>query len=140
VKIRNTAVAGALVVALAGVAGCTEQEVRSQAKASVTIDGKDQGQALTIRCNQLQSSWFLEIGDTNASATAIVTVAGDKATAETVQIRGFGGFTGSNWQDTDQSADASLTNRTFTITGTASGMMNGDPKAATAKFKIVARC
>jgi hypothetical protein len=122
------------------VGGCSEPEMRSRANATVTIDGKDQGKTLNITCNQFQSSWFLDIADTNASASAIVDIDGDKATAETVKIRGFGGFTGSYWQGGDYTADTRLMNQTFTITGTAYGMKAGDPKPGTSTFKITARC
>jgi ipoprotein LpqH len=139
VQKRSVAAAGALLAVVGTIAGCSEPEVRSQAMATVTIDGNEQGKELAVSCNQLQSSYFLNIGDTKTSAAAIVTVAGDDATAETVELRGFGGFTGSYWQGSEYTADASLTNQTFTINGTASGLWSGS-KPGTAKFKIVARC
>jgi Mycobacterium 19 kDa lipoprotein antigen len=132
--------AAGAVLLLTVVAGCSQPEMRSQANASVTIDGKDQGKTLNIRCNQFQSSWFLDIADTNARASAIVDIDGDKATAETVKIRGFGGFTGGYWQGGDYTADARLMNQTFTIAGTAYGMKAGDTKPGTLTFTITARC
>ncbi|MBV8965642.1 MAG: lipoprotein LpqH [Mycobacteriaceae bacterium] len=131
--------AGAAVL-LTVLAGCAQPEVRSHAHASVTVDDKDQGKLLTISCNQFQSSWFLDITDANASAKAIVDMNGDKASVETVEIRGFNGFTGSYWQGGTGTADAKLMNQTFTITGTADGMKAGETKPGTATFTITARC
>jgi lipoprotein LpqH len=136
---RSVGAAGVLLIAVASIAGCT-QEVRSQANASVSIDGKDQGQALTVRCNQSQSSWFLDIGDNKSSASVIVDVVGDKVEVQTVTIRGYGGFTGSYYKGGAQTADASLTNRRFTISGTASGLKKGVSGTVTTPFKITARC
>ncbi|MFZ0831517.1 MAG: lipoprotein LpqH [Mycobacterium sp.] len=137
---NRVAFAAALAVALAGVAGCSQQEIRSQAGASVTIDGKDQGKTQDIKCSQLQSSWFLDIRQVASTATAIVDLEGDKAVLQSVKIRGFGGFTGSYWRGGDQSADATFSNQTFTISGTASGLTAGNPKSGPVTFKIVAKC
>jgi Mycobacterium 19 kDa lipoprotein antigen len=130
---------GILLIAAACVAGCS-QEIRSQANATVSIDGKDQGQALTVRCNQSQSSWFFDIGDNKSNASAIVDVVGDKVEVQTVTIRGYGGFTGSYYKGGEQTADANLTNRRFTISGTASGLKTGVSGTVTTPFKITARC
>jgi Mycobacterium 19 kDa lipoprotein antigen len=132
--------AAGAVLLLTVVVGCSQPEMRSQANATVTIDGKDQGKTLIIRCKQFQSSWFLDIADTSARVSAIVDIDGDKATAETVKIRGFGGFTGSYWQGGDYTTDARLMNQTFTIAGTAYGMKAGDTKPGTSTFTITARC
>ena len=137
---NRAALAAVLAVALTGVAGCSQQEIRSQAGASVTIDGKDQGKTQDIKCNQLQSSWFLDIRQVASTATAIVDLEGDKAVVQSVEIRGFGGFTGSYWRGGDQSADATFSNETFTISGTASGLTDGNPKSGPVKFKIIAKC
>ncbi len=137
---RSAAVTALALTVIVVIAGCTETEVRSQASVAVSIDGKDQGRGLTLRCNQVQSSWLLDIVDTNGSANGIVDVSGDKVAVETVQIKGFGGFTGGYWQGGQYTADASLMNQTFTISGTAYGVKEGDPKPGTATFKIVARC
>jgi ipoprotein LpqH len=136
---RSARAAGVLLIAVAGVGGCGH-EIRSQANASVNIDGKDQGQELTVRCNQLQSSWFLDIGDNGSSARAIVDVVGDKVEVQSVEIRGYGGFTGSYWKGGNQTADATLANRRFTISGTASGLKSGVSGTVTTPFKITARC
>lgn len=137
---NTRAASAAAVVALLLVCGCSSQEIRSQAQASVTIDGKDQGKTLDVRCNQLQSSWFLDIRQVGSTASAIVDVQGDKAEVQTVDIQGFGGFTGSYWKGGDQRADATFMNQTFTISGTASGVKTGDPRPAPVTFKIVAKC
>ena len=137
---NRAASAAAAIAVLLGVAGCSQPEIRSEANASVTIDGKDQGKTQEVRCNQLQSSWFLDIRQVASSATAIVDLQGDKALVQTVEIRGFGGFTGSYWHGGDQTAEATFSNQTFTISGTASGLTTGNPKPGPVKFKIVARC
>lgn len=137
---RARSVSAAGVIAVLILAGCSQPEVQSQAGASVTIDGKDQGKTQEVRCNQFQTSWFLDIRQVASSATAIVDVEGDEATVQTVEIRGFGGFNGSYWHGGDHTADATFMNRTFTITGTASGMKTGAPAPGPVTFKIVARC
>lgn len=137
---RIAALAGITIVLLPIVLGCSQPQVASQASASVTIDGQDQGKTNDVRCNQLQSSWFLDIRQVAASARAIIDRNGDKATVETVDIRGFRGFTGSYWQGGDSTADATFANQTFTISGTATGVKAGSPKPAKATFKIIARC
>jgi lipoprotein LpqH len=136
---RPARAAGILLIAVVSVAGCSE-EIRSQSNALVSIDGKDQGQALTVRCNQAQSSWFVDIGDNKSSASAIIDVVGDKVEVQTVTIRGYGGFTGSYYKGGDQTADATLANRRFTISGTASGLKTGVSGTVTTSFKITARC
>jgi len=130
----------ATTIALIATAGCSQQEIRSEATASIRIDGQDQGKTTDVFCNQQQSSWFIDIRQVGASARAIIDRAADKATVETVDIRGFGGFTGSYWQGGNDTADASFRNQTFTINGTASGLKTGTSAPAKAKFQIVARC
>jgi hypothetical protein len=125
---------------LASVGGCSQPAIQSQSNASISIDGQDQGRTTDIRCNQLQSSWFIDLRQVAATARAIVDRAGDKTTVDTVDIRGFGGFTGSYWRDGNDTASATYSNETFTITGTASGFKAGSTKPVSAKFKIVARC
>ena len=137
---RPILLAATTTILIATVGGCAQQEIRSEANASIRIDGQDQGKTTDVICNQQQSSWFIDIRQVGASARAIVDRAADKATVETVDIRGFGGFTGSYWQGGNDTADASFRNQTFTINGTASGVKNGSSAPAKAKFQIVARC
>lgn len=134
----RSAAAAALLLVLVG--GCSEHQISGQAKAAVTVDGKDQGQALTLRCRQAQSSWFLDIGDTGASANAIVDFVGDKVDVDAVTIRGLGGFDGGYWKGGSHRADATFANRKFTISGTANGLKKGVSGAVDATFKIVAYC
>ena len=137
---RSLIVAAVVVALAAGSAGCSQTEVRSRANATVSIDGKDQAKTADISCNQLQSSWLLDIGRDKSTAKAIVEVQGDKVIPQSVKINGIGGFTGSYWQGSDYSADGKLANNTFTITGTASGTKTGTSGTVTSTFKIVARC
>ncbi|HZQ31846.1 MAG TPA: lipoprotein LpqH [Mycobacterium sp.] len=122
------------------VTGCSGRQVAGQANASISIDGQSQGQAQTVRCNQAQSSWFIDIGNNGSSASAIVDVTGGKVNVDTVTIRGYGGFTGGYWKGGEQSADATLSNLKFTISGTATGLKTGTPGSVDAKFKIDAHC
>ena len=137
---RSLLVTAVVLAVAAASAACGQQEVRSRANASVSIDGKDQGNTADITCGQLESSYFFDIGRGKTSAKAIVEVDGDKVIPQSVQINGFGGFTGSYWQGGEYSADAKLANQTFTITGTASGIKMGTSGTSTATFKIVVRC
>jgi Mycobacterium 19 kDa lipoprotein antigen len=140
VEKRSLIVAAVVVAVAAGSAACGQTEVRSRSSATVSIDGKEQIKTADIRCNQLESSWFLDIGREKSSANAIVEVQGDKVIAQAVRIDGIGGFTGSYWQGSESSADAKLANNTFTITGRASGTKTGTSGTVTSNFKIVARC
>ena len=136
----RSAAAAVLLIVIGCAVGCSESPVRGRSGASLTIDGAEQGRNLPLQCNQLQTSWFLDIADANNEATAIVDVKGDKASVETVKIRGFGQFSGSYFQGADGSADVTMLNRIFTITGTIMGTGTADHKARTVQFKIIARC
>lgn len=84
---KGFAAGGVIALLIAGVAGCSQPESRSEASASVTIDGN----------------------------------------------------TGSYWPG-GEPANATFMNRTFTISGTASGVQTGSPIPGPVTFKIVARC
>jgi hypothetical protein len=138
---RTSAVlAGVAVVVATGVSGCSQPEISGKQNASVTINGSDQGKTEDVRCNQQESTWFVDVRQVASTATAIVEVKGDEAIPQTVEIRGFGGFTGGYWEGGQTNANASLANHTFTIAGTAYGLTTGNPQAGPATFKIVARC
>jgi ipoprotein LpqH len=62
-------------------------------------------------------------------------------TAESVAIDNVGGFTGSYWQNLQGSANTSMVDQTYKITGTASGFHADNPSAITTEnFTIDAAC
>jgi hypothetical protein len=136
----SAAVAGVAVVLVTGVSGCAQPEISGKQNASVTINGRDQGKTEDVRCTQQETTWFVDIRQVASTVSAIVEVKGDEAIPQTVDIRGFGGFTGGYWEGGQTTANANLANHTFTIAGTAYGLMAGNPQAGPAQFKIVARC
>lgn len=137
---RPTLIAAAMVILIVGAGGCSQPQIQSEANASVWVDGQDQGKTTDVVCNQQQSTWFIDVRQVGASARAMVDRTSEGTTAETVDIRGFGGFTGSYWKGGADTVDAGYENQKFTISGTASGFKTGSSKPVTAKFRIVVRC
>lgn len=133
------AVAGSALVL--GVAGCsTPEPALGGTTATVSIDGNDTGGAHVVRCHQSGWSWFIETPDEESGFVAVVST-GEKVTAESVNFRGFGGFTGSFWADNIGDAEVSTDGGSFTISGTADGAFDDTPsEAVSAKFRIEADC
>jgi hypothetical protein len=135
---RLIAVAAVLV---AGVAGCASQPPALGSKtAKVTIDGTDTGGLHAVDCSQTGWSWIIETPNKAKGFTAVVDT-GANLTAQRVDFRDLGGFTGSYWINNIGKADVTSTGGKYTITGSADGSFTEKPgKAATVTFRIVADC
>ena len=108
--------------------------------AEVTID--DQGLRTTkdVACQTNVSQTNITIG--KAPETVTIQIDNSKGpTAESVAIDNIGGFTGSYWQNVQGSANTSMVDQTYKITGTAHGFRTDNPSAtATENFTINAAC
>jgi ipoprotein LpqH len=150
VQNRFAAVAGAAFMLVAGIAGCSSQQTTPQPPGSlppltahVTINGKDAGTTHTLNCSQVDRYMTIATGNKDGGATAVVQSidSGSKISAQSVQIRNLGGFTGSFWTGLVGDANATITGTTYTITGTADGFNSDAPdKRVTGTFQIKAAC
>ncbi|QZT64888.1 lipoprotein LpqH [Mycolicibacterium austroafricanum] len=128
-------------VAVLGVAGCsTPEPALGGTTATVTIDGSDTGGAYAVRCRQNGWSWYIDTPEKENGFTAVLSTGGD-VTAESVDFRGVGGFTGSFWADNIGDAEVTGRDGSYTITGKADGTFADKPsEAVTAEFRIQADC
>lgn len=141
-------VAAAAVMALGGVVGCASSapEYRPPAGAlpsgavHVTIGGRDLGTSYAATCQPIGAVTTISTGDDAAGTTSALDST-DGLTAQYVQIRNLGGFTGNYWQGVDGEAEVSATGPTFIITGKANGFKTDQPSFRTAEdFKIKVSC
>ncbi|MDG4666768.1 lipoprotein LpqH [Mycobacterium sp. 236(2023)] len=128
-------------IAVLGAAGCsTPEPALGGTTATVSIDGNDTGGAHAVRCRQSGWSWYIETPEKENGFTAVLSTGGP-VTAESVDFRGFGGFTGSFWGGNIGEAEVSGADGQYTITGTADGSFDDNPSGAvSAEFRIQARC
>lgn len=128
-------------VAVLGVAGCsTPEPALGGTTATVTIDGNDTGGAQAVQCRQTGWSWYIETPGKKNGFTVVLSTDGD-LTAESVEFRGVGGFTGTFWNDNIGQARVSGDNGRYTITGKADGAFDDKPSdAVTAEFRIQTNC
>jgi lipoprotein LpqH len=139
VRNRIAVVAAAVTVALLG--ACTPRPpTQLSSTASVTVNGNDANFHI-VKCSQLQWTRTIDIGGNFAGAKVVIDEGAQPASAESVQIRNLGGFTGMYSRGGDGDADMSMSGDKFTVTGTASGYKTDKPgEPSTAKFKIVVTC
>ena len=139
---HNRLVARAVValVLVATIAGCGAAETIPRRAARLTIDGNTH----TTRppaCSQIQGYRTIDIVDHDGRVEAVVLLSGERAIPQWVKIRNVGGFTGSFWEGGVGDAHVDLAQNTYTITGSAYGINNGNPnKVVTTDFKITAEC
>jgi ipoprotein LpqH len=134
VENRFVAVASASLLAVAGLAACSSPPplppqpagALPPLTAHVTIGGHDAGTTHNVSCSQTGWSNTFDIGNKDSGTTAVVDT-GDQVKATLVQIRNVGGFTGSFSSGTYGNANASVAGQTFTISGTALGVMADRP-------------
>lgn len=137
---RFVTVAGVALTIVAGVAGCADAQTVPRKAARLTIDG-DTHAARPPACSQDQSYRTIDIRDRDGQVQAVVLISGDRVIPQWVKIRNVDGFNGSFWEGGVGDAHVDLTNRTYTITGSAYGISNSNPnKVVTTDFKIVAEC
>jgi hypothetical protein len=129
-----------ILIAGAGVAGCGQAQTTPRKAARVTVDGATRT-TRPAACSQIQSYRTIDIGDDHGHIEAAVLLSGYRAMPQWVKIRDFDGFTGSYWQGGVGDAHADVSNRAYTITGSAYGINSSHPnKTVTTDFKITAEC
>ena len=108
--------------------------------AEVTIDDQALHTTKDVACQTNISLTDITIG--KAPETVTIQIDNSKGpTAESVAINDIGGFTGSYWQNLQGSANTTMVDQTYKITGTATGFHTDNPSArATENFKINAAC
>jgi ipoprotein LpqH len=138
---RNRIVVATAAVTVVLLGACTPRPpTQLSSTASVTVNGNDANFHI-VKCSQLQWIRTIDIGGNFAGAKVVVDEGAQPASAESVQIRNLGGFTGMYSRGGDGDADMSMSGDKFTVTGTASGYKTDKPgEPSTAKFKIVVTC
>ena len=136
---RSIAVAAALMV-VAGTAGCGEEAKPERAKNTrITVGSKTQT-TQEVSCTQLGWSVIIETKSGPARTRSFLQIGGEKPIAKTVDIHDFDGFSGVAGGGAG-SADASLANNAYVITGTAEGSDPENPgKTRTMPFRIETPC
>jgi lipoprotein LpqH len=137
-KRRWGAIAGAVSLGFA-IVGCssTPQELTTPS-ARVVINGN--GDNYQVTCMQYGPQWMIETLDKEPGFTAAIDT-GDQVTAESVDIRNVGGFTGTFWEDNIGSAQAKVSGGKFSISGEGEGSFADRPNhKVTATFDITANC
>jgi lipoprotein LpqH len=139
--VRNRIAVAAAAVTVALLGACTPRPpTQLSSTASVTVNGNDANFHI-VKCSQLQWTRTIDIGGNFAGAKVVIDEGAQPASAESVQIRNLGGFTGMYSRGGDGDADMSMSGDKFTVTGTASGYKTDKPgEPSTAKFKIVVTC
>jgi ipoprotein LpqH len=138
---ENRLIAVAVGVLVVGAAGCSSPPAAlGGTTAKVTINGQSTGGPHAVRCSQTGWSWIIETPDEAKGFKAVIDT-GDTVTAQSVDFRDFGGFTGSFWRDKIGEAEVSSAEGTYTIDGAADGAFTDNPSdEVTATFRIEADC
>jgi Mycobacterium 19 kDa lipoprotein antigen len=137
---RLLGAAGAALVAVGAISGCTSQlHTPPERSAQVTVGG-DTRTVPDIGCSYLDNYRTFDIAEGAGSIEAVIVFDGTRISPEWVKISNFGGFTGSAWKGGVGSAQARVDRDAFIITGNAYGAHTRDSKPATTNFRIVANC
>ena len=138
-KRRFPAAAALLVVV--GVAGCSSPPAAlSNHDAKVIINGKATNALQPVTCNQTGQSWTIQTVDKEPGFTATIKL-GDPLTAQAVDIRNLGNFTGTYWDDNLGKAQAKVSQGKFNVSGEAKGSFADKPNQSTmATFDITTNC
>jgi hypothetical protein len=136
---RRFLAAAAVLVAV--VAGCSSPPgALSSHDAKVLINGKATNALQPVTCYQTGESWTIETLDKEPGFTATINL-GDTVTAETVNIRNLGNFTGIYWDDNLGKAQAKVSSGKFNVSGEAQGAFADKPnQSTTATFDITTDC
>ncbi|WP_428371177.1 lipoprotein LpqH [Mycolicibacterium sp.] len=112
----------------------------SAGTAQVTVNGHDAGTNTTVQCSQAGSMTTINTGDDASGISAVVDSQEDLVVRQ-VGIRDLGGFTGSYNDGLGGEASATMTGRTFTISGTADGFDTDEPSfRSSGTFEIKVAC
>lgn len=146
------AVGGAAIV-IAGLAGCSSGEKKSETsgptssaasaegKTTVTIDGKDQKIQGTVVCSTMGGNTNIAIGDATTGIGAVVS-SGDKPTVQSVGLGNVNGVTLGYQTGTGQGdAKVEKDGNTYKLSGTATGVDMANPLQPVNKpFEIEVTC
>jgi lipoprotein LpqH len=137
---RRFPLAAALFVAV-GVAGCSSPPAALGTRdAKVIIDGKATNAPQPVTCYQTGQSYTIETLDKEPGFTATIQL-GDTVTAQVVDIRNLGNFTGIYWDDNLGKAQAKVSQNKFSLSGEAQGAFADKPnQSTTATFDITTSC
>jgi ipoprotein LpqH len=121
-------------IAVTAIAGCSSEPPEYKpapgalvaGTAQVTINGQDAGTTEAVQCSSVGALTTIDTGDEAAGVTAMVSNS-DELIAETVAITNLGGFTGSYNNGLGGTAEVTMTDRTYDITGTADGFATDKP-------------
>lgn len=106
--------------------------------AQVTVNGQDAGTTEAVQCDSTGALTTITTGDEASGVIAMVSNK-DQLTAESVAIRDLGGFTGSYNAGFSDTAEVTMTGRTYDISGTADGFDTDSPsfrKSGTFSIKV----
>lgn len=138
----------AVAAATLAVAGCSSAPPAPKLEAGelvvgtakVTVNGQDIGTTEAVQCTPAGSLTTIVTGDQASGVSALVSNK-DALTAEAVNIRDLGGFTGSYDAGLGGTATVTMTGRTYDITGTADGFDTAKPSFRTSgTFAIKVSC
>ena len=132
--------AAAVFLLAAGVAGCSSPPAAlSTQDARVIINGKATNALQPVSCSQTGQSWTIQTTDKEPGFTAALQL-GDEVTAQSVDIRNLGNFTGTYWDDLGK-AQAKVSQGRFNVSGEAEGFFVDKPNhRVTATFDITTDC
>ncbi len=138
-KRRFTAAAVCLLAAV--LAACSSPPAALSARdARVIINGKATNALQPVSCSQTGQSWTIQTTDKEPGFTATILL-GDELTAQAVDIRNLGNFTGTFWDDNLGKAQAKVTQGQFNVSGEAEGFFVDKPNhPVTATFDITTDC
>jgi ipoprotein LpqH len=133
--------AGAVFLLAVGLAGCSSPpSALGSRDARVIINGKATNALQPVSCTQTGRSWTIETTDEEPGFTATIAL-GDEVTAQAVDIRNLGNFTGTYWDDNLGKAQAKVTQGRFNVSGEAEGFFVDKPNhRVTATFDITTDC
>ena len=133
--------AAAVFLLAAGVAGCSSPPAAlSTRDARVIINGKATNALQPVSCSQTGQSWTIETTDKEPGFTATIEL-GEEVTAQAVDIRNLGNFTGTFWDDNHGKAQAKVSQGRFNVSGEAEGFFVDKPNhPVTATFDITTDC
>lgn len=137
---RRFPTAVALLVA-AGVAACSPPPAAlGSHDAKVIINGEATNALQPVTCYQTGDSWTIETLDKEPGFTATIRL-GDTVTAQAVDIRNLGNFTGTYWEDNLGKASAKVSQNKYTVSGEAQGAFADKPnQSTTTQFEITTDC
>ncbi|MGZ8746476.1 MAG: lipoprotein LpqH [Mycobacterium sp.] len=144
---------GGMAILIAGLSGCSSEDKKSETtgetssvasaegKSTVTIDGEDRAVQGTIVCSSMGGNTNIAIGDAATGIAAVVSE-GDSPTVQSVGLGNVNGVTLGYQSGSGQGeAKAEKDGKTYTITGTATGVDMANPLQPVNKpFEIEVSC